>query len=580
MKSKVIDSIRQWANGISESTFSVLMFASLLLLSLSYCFHGIDMTDEGWVLCGYQQIFQHPDSVGCMFYMYNTLLVGGVWEMLFGGLGIIGFKVLCTLFVTLTWVIVYVLLRKSINRWVLFVTLAYLTIGGIGVISYNFTSILAIMLCIYCMYNSLLKEKSWLMGIGGVILGLAVFFRFPNLALTGMILVLIVNYIHTREWRKTATFLGLAVGGFIIGIGLNVLLMVILHHWGIMQNMFSVAFSMVTSDDSSHSLQGMLMTYMSTYRLVLKYMYPLLFFPALLYLVDKWEKNLIVKKCLYVVLTLLFGYLIFRLLNKGNVSLHSICCVTFILVFLKRDSYSISDLYLSTLAFLLMSLMPLGSDGGIVHVRSSLFLALPFSFGILWKELKEINAEWAKYIRICAVCVMCVVLLNAIVRSTQHSYRDEGSKFQKTAMITQSVVPTTLTNPDKARVMDNLLIHLKPLVGSGRTLISYPSIPMVNYLTNTPSYMSTPWGGILNDAVFDQDLAYAEQTKSLPVIVLSKASHEDWYKPLYHWESVLDCQDWRDITHKNEVLHAFIQRHGYKAVYETNLFQVLQTDEE
>lgn len=570
-----IGNIISIANSISERSFVIGMFSMLFMVALAYCFHGLDLTDRGWVLSGYQQIFAHPESVESMFYMYDTLLIGGVWEKLFGQLGYIGFNILSVLFLLSSFAIMYTLLRKYLNRWILFLGFMYLTIGQISVFSYNIASLFFAMLSIYFIYQALMKTSMTCMYIAGIVLGMSLFVRFPNLALTGFILVLIVYYGETKNITETLKLFIIAIGGYITGIVANVMLLFTLNHAEPMLSMLDITSSMLSSSDSTHSMPGMLTLYMSLYWKMLKYMYPIVFFPCIMYIIDRWEISNKVKNALLILCGGAFCLFLVNFFSKGSIAMHGFCCLAYMLVFLKRNTYDKYMLYLASLSFLMMWLMPMGSDGGIGSVRESVLFALVFTLGIFWNEIQNVDAKWGQAIRIVMMCTMCIVLINSVRKSLSNSYRDPGSKFQKTAMVKQSYRRTTFTNPDKAEALDELLSHVKPLLIGQTELIAYPSIPGIHYLANTTSYINVPWIGIVNDAVFDMEFEKAKQKDMLPVILINKAPHGCWYEPLPQWKSVSDCIDWQDITHKNEVLNDFIKRHEYAIVFDNAIFQVL-----
>ena len=571
---KIIGETRGRLRELPEKPFIIGMFSTLFLVALAYCFHGFDLTDRCWVICGYQQIFAHPESVESMFYIYDTLLIGGVWEQLFGCLGVIGFNILSVLFTLSSFAIIFSLLRNYLNRWVLFFVFLFSIIGQVGVFSYNIASLFFAMLSIYYIYHALVEASMWRMSIVGIVLGASLFVRFPNLALTGLILVLIVYHGTTKEGANTIKLFFSAIGGYLIGVGINILLIFALNHTASMQSMMEITTSLLSSSDSTHNMPGMLTWYVSLYRMMIKYMYPIVFFPCIIYVIDRWEKNEKVKNILLILCGTVFCLFLVKFFSKGTIPMHGFCCLAFILVFLRRKTYDVNVLYLAALSFLLMWLMPMGSDGGISATKQSLYFALPFALGIFWNEMQKINAKCGQTLRMVALGAMCLIIINTTRISLSNAYRDPGSKFHKTAKVTQSYRPTTNTDPEKAAMLDDLLAHLNPLIKENTELLVYPSLPGIHYLTNTTSYLNLPWPGIANDAVFDMEFEKANKKKSLPLIVINKAPHGCWYEPLENWESVLDCIDWQDVTHKNEVMQAFITQYAYTVVYNTPQFVI------
>ena len=91
--------------------FSIALFYTVLGIQ------GFDMCDEGWVLSGFQQMFNDPESVQYLFLYYLSEYVGGLWYMLWGGCGIFGFRLLAMLVITATAYIVYRMMRNYVPQW-------------------------------------------------------------------------------------------------------------------------------------------------------------------------------------------------------------------------------------------------------------------------------------------------------------------------------------------------------------------------------------------------------------------------------------------------------------------------------
>lgn len=84
-------------NFLSQNQNNRWGFFCILLYGLLVGFQGFDLCDEGWTMTAYQQIFICPQSVEYNFLYYVTLLVGGLWEKLFGWGGYLSFRLLTVL---------------------------------------------------------------------------------------------------------------------------------------------------------------------------------------------------------------------------------------------------------------------------------------------------------------------------------------------------------------------------------------------------------------------------------------------------------------------------------------------------
>lgn len=565
-------------SNISEKAFFGLYSFIILAVCLLYCFHGIDLTDSGWVLSGYQQFFKHPGSVESMFYIYDTLLIGGIWGRCFKFLGIIGYKLLAALFHVVIGALVYLLLHEVVNRWIVLFGVILLIIGNrYLVFHYDLASAFFSLLVAFLLFQSLLQKRSWLIFIAGVVLGISVFIRFPNLALCGLIFVLLPFYIKEKDFSLTKKLLLFAIGGFFSGVCLNIFVVILMGHWGYMTNMYEITFSFLSSSDSTHNLPDMLQAYKSSYLHVLKQMYPLVFYPCLLYFTEKSDIRTWGKILLFIIISLLSIVVYCKSYMKCIDFIHAFCCIVFLLIFYKSKSNKDSTLYLVSLAFLIMFLFPIGSDGGFYNVANHcLFLAFPLALGIVWNKISTIDTLANKFIKFSMTVTLCLCLIASFYRSMHNFYRDSGSILKKTAMVKHANNISAYTNPNKAHALDDLLLHLQPYINAETELLAYPSIPMINYLTDTKPYLNGAWVGILNLSTFEKEFIKAEKNKSLPIIVVTKSPNIAWFVPNNQWKSIDDCKDWHpSISEKNQLLNSFIYRHSYDIIYDNELFQIL-----
>jgi len=154
-------------------------------------------------------------------------------------------------------------------------------------------------------------------------------------------------------------------------------------------------------------------------------------------------------------------------------------------------------------------------------------------------------------------------------------YRDSGSRSKKIASVTESEVQTTLTHLKKAQILNNVLKHIKPYKNAETELLAFPSIPMINYMTNTKPFVSNSWIAIMPCDLFKRELLYGEQHKPLPIIVICKALSTLWWDTR-EWHSILDCMPLHpDLEENNIVLNDFVLRHPYRVEYDDDYFQVL-----
>lgn len=572
---------------MQEHLFVILLLLSVFLLNAILGVSGIDMTDEGFLLSAYQQMFTNPQSTG-MISCYNTLLLGGLWNVLFGKFGIIGFRIFAALLMTIISAFVYYLCRDVVGRWWILIGLiiVFLSRKYIFVFHYNHTSALVSIISAFFMYKSVTKNNVWYMLMAGVSLGFGVLFRIPNICMCAFIMLLVPYYIHLRDFKLLMKMFGFAVMGFVIGVVINLGLVIALGHQEYLIASFTGLFVSLDSTEDKHGLMNLIITYVDQFKSLLRFMSIIAIWPIMLWFICKYETNNRLKKFWAILLSVCFVYTIYDLCSENDALaihlqlLYPICCAILLLTAMKRREDAKLH-YLITLSFLTMFVLPLGSDYGVHNVGAySMYIAMPLAIGSLWKEIHLSAPEYKKVFRPVAIMGMLMIIMLTSYYSLRGCYRDSGFRFRMTATVKESVVPTTFTKPERALKLDTVLMHIKPYVNSQTQLLAYPGIPMINYLSGTIPYLDNSWVGIIPYEIYRDKLNYADSNKELPIIVIEKTKILDlWYLPNEDWHSVLDCRDGHpSIEGKNILLDKFINDHQYKIEYDDGCFQVLIPD--
>lgn len=558
-------------------------FLCIYLLSI-FCYtsfiglQGLDMTDEGWISTGFQQIYNDASTISGMFTLYDTLLVGGLFHLLFSSLGIIAFRLASALCLTTIAYIVYLLLKEIINRWYIFlgVAICIINLRFIRVLHYDYTSSLLILLIALFIYQACIQRKTYKMLIAGILVGISFFFRLPNVCLCGMIAILIPFYLYTHSAKLTFNFLGHAILGVLIGISVNIGLIYILHHQEPFYDMLNIAISYLTQSDSTHNSAGMLNKYLLQIRDISLHAAVFLAFPLISVYLHKQETIKWLSITLQIILVSLFVWT-FGGPWKNIISIFAFCVLALgysVFSYYENEQKT----YLSLLALLIMILLPLGSDGGILNVSSNaMYLALPLSIGIIFGHTPDSsNYQYRSFYRKYSTVFLIYTFVIVMSATFMGACRDSGNRFLKTYQPTHTIMTTTYTSQEKAAQIDSLFVYLRPHITNNTYLLAYPSIPAINYLATAKPYLTQPWIGIMDLNTYQIAFDNAQKEKPLPIIVVSKSNREEWTSVNKNWNSILDCWDWHpSIKEKNEYLLCFIQENNYLVEWEDNCFQLL-----
>ena len=523
---------------LSQYVGTLLVLTSLLYHAI-IGIQGFDIADEGWSMTGFQQIFNAPESVEYLFMYYLTNLVGGLWNILFGWGGIYAFRLLTGIVVTLTAWVVFRLLRPYFNPWSIFVGIwASFLCSAYGMMAFyhNYLMELFTVCAAAALFRALTHDNLRWMALSGILIGCNVFIRLPNITLTALILLLIPYYINKRDSIQTWKMLGAAGGGFCIGVACVVLLMVVMGHWPIFLNAVNSVMSAGTESESNHQLSTMFSNYGETYKTI----FTKGFFNNLytIYLFSTW------------------GWLWILLSRR----------------------YPIELTYLSTMAVLIMHLLPIGSDLGIGNSGDNCIqLAAPLLSAMIWKEASD-----PRHLRIwrltgCTAAVIALMLFYArgIKDLIYGCYYDIGPRYAKTCLINHPLT-TTFTTRENRDALEPLLHQLSQYVKRDDYLLCFQNAPTIHYLTHTRPYLYNPWPWCYDTENMAQHFLRAErEIKVLPVIVRDKMMIFNWAKYYPDWDNEQAEEGYFHRNKKVRLIRQFIKKHHYQVVWENNVFQIL-----
>ena len=505
---------------------------------------GFSMYDETYFMSAYQWIFCDPSVCQYQFLYYNGVLLGGVWEMLFGQYGYIAFRIGGALVNILTCLTIYWVLRPHARRGLCLLAMTMYLISfssGVMVIYPSFLTALLTTLAVGCMDRAMMRDSGKWALMAGVIIGVNIFTRLPNVALCGLLLAFIPYYYKGGRGRLLPLW---ALGGLAAGIVAEMLLMMALGHLGLFADNLTVGMAIADSSDNTHGIAQLMSEYLTQYLMIVKRVLLLLVLPV------AWFREPVI-----ITLYTLFTIVLLVALYKERNNAQRVCIIS--------------------LALLQAYLQPLGSDFGIANMGDcSDLIALPLAIVILYEgqrsKVKGRRSKVALYLLLSLVSY-CLVMIHTIASRCDF---DEGPRWEKTYRI-DNPLATTYTSKEHAEIINTLLVALKPYVQKGDYLMAYYSLPGINYLTETRPWVPSAWLLSYDAASLEREIEKAEKTKPLPVVVIEKGSPTCYYRPYKDWDN--DKAENPVTFHVNKKItlrHDFLKRHRYEVVWENDLFQI------
>ena len=545
-----------------------LVLALLVLYQMLGVFFGMDIADAGFYLTFYDNIFSHPESVEYNFMYYLSGIIGGTFQSLFPSMGMCGMRLLGVAFNTLCAVILYFALRRHVDERALTLGCALVITSFIAppyTLCYDLCTIVFYVLAITLLWRGMEKDKMWMIVLAGVMAGLNILVRIPNVLGLSMALLPLIRYFVERRrldisWQRSAIQTLSFLGGAVAGVGLVLALMPERHYThllNVLRDLRSIAAD--ESGTASHSTSRMIMVQLQFYASNL-WVAVKLAIPVAIYWWAHSRSSLPtwVVWTLKVVALAVFIWLVMRMLPLQPMWV--MCLAGGIMVIIEQWKKRSGLVWMAVLGIGMMLVMPLGSDGAYNN-GSIIAWALAPVAALWWIHRSRVAFPLA----LIAVCALHMV--------TWGAYFDGGSLWHKRYAIDNDRAAHIYTTRERADILNTVLHGIEPYVKPGDQLMAYGSAPLMNYLTHTRPYLGCSWVEQLSAPMLEKKLAMAPKT-GLPIILQQKFNNlwMFWGEPTEDFRTDYGQQDSYRDNRKLEVLNRFLSDYDYQAIYEDTHF--------
>jgi hypothetical protein len=571
----------------SKITVPLVLFL-LFIWQILLTFQGLDLADTGFQLSAFRFIFDDPYSVQyCMMYWLSDVC-GFLWMHILPGGGLfwsrMGWVVLLS--------IAFILYLKQLipifgSRNAVFslsVTYVFILLGGPECLNYDIFTALGFAVGFVTIYRGLIKEKSDLLLLSGIVFGMSFFFKLSNLS--ALAFFLLIPFFSILNGEKISIFLKKSLfwlTGFGLGITIIILLIVLSGHFDLFLNNLKFVSEMGNDIQSTHGLKTMLLSYLSGYFNAFVMMAGFLmsiwiyfrYADRSLSPIAEMAKPvfLILISLLSILLTILLKDIFWskiRYLFIGLMILQGFVVVA--------DKNVRKDLRLLSFAGLIMLIIvPLGSDSGLDKSIWGMWLLGPVLLAPTDKTSFLFRAAGERQVFLKKALIL-VVLVTAMVHAWQTPYFDTGSRLKKTVAIDHPKLRYIYTTAKRATVISELVTDGFPKISNEKYLLAFIEIPMVNYLSDKIPFISTSWPKLYyNPEKFKLKLEEALlRRKEFPAIIRQKQNTMlvDW--PVAPDPEYLNYpENLSKWPEHGKILNEFIAKNDYQVVWENAMFQVL-----
>lgn len=559
-----------------KSAFTALPALALLLYPLRHAAVGLDLMDAGYALGNYRFL----DTVYEMWRLatYLANITGMALSGLPFGDSWVGMNVYCGLLTGAAAAGVYLYLWKRYgqNRQGMFFLLLAAEMTALSlcwaptVILYHYLGYLLMTAAAVLLFEAITKNKKTYYVISGVILGLCVGVRMPNVTYMAFILPVWCDCFWKRQsyadksgnkitWikellRRTL----LCIGGYIAGVIVPLLAISARYGMSAYPRMVASLFGM-TDHAADYKPTSMVMAMFGDY---LNYSVWLLLFVAYMaagilcfrmvgrLVQHAWKKKVttVLKGCyalgLLVLLRFCYGRGMFGFDYTDNFSMYKWVTVYLLAVIAVcvwclagrrvRKDYRLWAVFLLVIIFV----TPLGSNNGLYPIINNLFLVMPVSVLIIAEMFRQSKKSVNGFaFRMVFGFVLACVSVQSALYGIGFVFHDAGAQGGRERLQLQcgSAGTGLVTTADKKAALTGLDAYLYQNALHEKQVILYGNIPALAYLFDMEPAISSTWADLDSygmdmfqeelDRLTGQDGA-ADREEALPVVILGRPGTE------------------------------------------------------
>lgn len=549
--------------------------AFLLLYLLLFSLYGFDLTDEGYVLYTYQNIFKDPQSVDYGFGVYLTCVFGGIWDVLFGAGGWYAFRILNAIIIVAAYTSLCLLLKKYWHyKWLVFMSFFIVILnmnvahGTLVFHYYSFSGFTNTLIgCLLCV--AFAKRNYTLLFIASVLLGMNIFVRIPNLTLCLIpYLTAFIVYVYDKNISILRYYTIIASIGLCIGILLVIAFIFYEDHDFLILNKLNELSGIARDSSHSHGILPMIKISVIQYLFVLVYMAVIfIFYKGFHFLYQKYKNG----QPIYLLFLVIATYCSIAFLYYGlpTVVQPMFPRMTFLLAivysmavyFIWNNLQNKEAVCYISVFFLISVLQPLGSDLSIGNMGPySIWGMIPVAFVLFTSCISKLGKKDSLILRHATYATLVVCFFSFGKSVYHYCYRDEGDRFEKTYRIKNSSLATVFTSEEQGAEIDSLLNECSKYVKEDNVILFPLDMPGLYYLTRTVPALNNPWPILLGE----------EQFHSRIIKFLGQKHHVVVERdPI-----VLNSANLQFYQSRASALHDFIIKENYKLVWASKNYRI------
>lgn len=570
---------------IKKAAYNFIYPAALLILPLLTVNQGVDVSDSTYSLGNY--LFADRLDGMWVISTYLSNVFGSVLIKLPGAKTLLGANIYTGLVLAAVALCAYFFLKNEFDPGYVFlgesiaVCLCWIPTG----ILYNYASYLFMTLGALLLYKGVTLKKGRLLFFAGLVLGMNVFVRIPNLTQMALILVLWAEALYTGEsFKNTAKRTGICISGYAVGVLIPFVAIVIRYGIGSIGDMIS-GLAGITSTDETYTPAAMIMGTVAAYIRSSKWVLVILAVIAggiiLFRICD--GRFYVLKTVIYAaVLGLMIrffwgrGMFSFRyyedyssMYEWGMLALYLSIFVdiyTLIAAGMRKEDYSGSQAALAVMSLVIIAIAPLGSNNYTYQNLNNMFVVMPITIILSVRFIERLAKAGRRYVTVPTALMLLTVVVFLMLQSfgfnLKFVFRDGmRGEARDTEITGVSTLRGMYTNKEHAQNLMKLWDVIE--ADNPDSLILYGDCPGLTYILGRPSALFTSWADLDSNPVemVKEDLDKAAVNGRNISVIIRKAEPT----------SV-------NFEKKLELIMDFITANDYSPVYENAEYTVYRKE--
>jgi len=559
---------------ITESWIYPLALFILPLLTVN---QGVDVSDSTYSLGNY--LFADKLDGMWVISTYLSNLIGSAVVRLPGGSRLLWANVYTGIILSAIGILVYFSLKKEFNSAHVFIgecialCLCWIPTG----ILYNYVSYLFMAAGGMLLFWAVKKDSKLLMFWAGVVLGVNVFARIPNITQMAFILMLWVYALYTgMKFKDAAIRTGCCVGGYALGMGAMLIVVIIQYGINGIADMIS-GLAGITSTDETYTPVSMIIGTLKAYVRSFKWVFvvALVVVGGIVLFRILPEKFTVLKTVIYLAVIAVMirffwgrGMFSFRyyedyssMYEWGMLALY-LSIILDIYALVCRGKEKSDYILLAIMSLVTIMIAPLGSNNYTYQNLNNTFLVMPVTM-ILGLDMVSLLADKAKkWINIPVVIMFMALIVCIMVQSfgfnLKFVFRDGMRGEQRdTAIVGVDSLKGMYTNSEHAKNLEGLANCAQ--INQSESIILYGNCPGLTYILNKPSALFSSWADLDSNPfeLVKADLDRIEVENDYPVVIMGKGEG-----------TAVNYYD------KYDLIMNFINCNEYSLVYDNSEFTV------